>query len=74
MQRVGFVPMNWTDNPKLACRNDDIINGLGTITLHLCKGKIICTAPNPSYYPGPVDQSPIHRAHEAELDMTERTA
>ncbi len=67
--------MVYTEDGDLACRNVDVLRGLGTIKLSLHNVKV-SKAPlkNPSYPDGPIDQAPIPRALEAELDMTERTA
>jgi hypothetical protein len=71
---MKFVRMNFSDNDSIVCRNQDILNGIGTIKLELSYGKIGDYVPNPTYYKGPVDQSPFHRAHQAELELDHRVA
>lgn len=75
MRRLVFVPIVYTEKDELVCRNAAVLKGLGTIQLELCNGKmgdIYAVGHKSRFYSGPADQSPLHRALEAELDMTER--
>lgn len=70
-----FVPLVFTDDASRACRNQQIIDGLGSIKLELYKGEMAQEAvPVVQYDPGLTDQSPIHSGMMTELDMTERAA
>lgn len=74
MKRHKFVPIVFTDNESLACQNEKIINGLGTIELKFFHGTIGGQITSGHYAAGPVDQSPIYRGLAAQLNRTERTA
>ncbi len=75
MRKLDFVHMNWTDNVDLACQNDQILNGLGSIVVKFYRGTIGAKSRKPRYSTGPVDQSPIYTGFKARLGMlTERAA
>ncbi len=70
-----FVKMNYTDNVDIACRNQDVLHGLGAIKLNIRPGQLgTQIVVNPTYPSGPVDMAPVLRALEPDLDQTERTA
>lgn len=74
VQKNKWVELKFTNDSSRACRNVDILNNIGTIKLDFSYGKEGKVIVNPRYLKGPVDQSPIHQAHQPDLDMTERTA
>lgn len=68
-----WTPIEYTHDIKLACKNEAILNGLGTIELNLA----YCTVGAEShestkFYDGPSDQSPLYHGMQAGLGMTER--
>jgi len=65
----------FTSDASRACRNKEVLDGLGTIKLDLFHGEVgKPVLNNVSYYKGPEDQSPIHKTHQPDMDMTERIA
>ena len=72
---MTFVPIVFTDNRDSACRNAEVLNGLGSITLKLYHGTLARKAePIDEYTPGLSDQAPLYRGLEDQLDKTERAA
>ena len=72
-KRLVLVPLNVTENDKRACRNAQILNGIGTIRFTLGWGKAEMGPAGKYVYPkGPRDRTPIARAFAMEHNLTER--
>lgn len=68
------MPIEYTNNESLACKNENILNGLGTVSLQLFYAQVGEESLPVDFPAGPVDQSPIYEGLKSELDLTERTA